>query len=196
MKCREEIGFAGNFLQSHLMPTMRLLRNQGSWSHVTSGATAAPFQIPQPFAKRVQWTPCPRNIKEMGHIETAGQKHPGSSPAPSLSSPKGALEEFQRLFWVGEKLGSGELVVKSTNLHPSAEKGNVPHHRGPSRCFESNQKRHEQTRMLHLPSSSPLLPNKLVLVMWPFSKMIWICRSAAKHHPLWWQTQGKLGRWI
>lgn len=100
--------------------------------------------------------------------------------------------EFRRSPWVGGKLGSEELVVKGTNLHPSAEKGNVPHHRGSSSCFESNQKRHKQTRTLHLPSSFPLLPNKLAPVRWPLGKTICICRTAVKHHSLWSQTQGKL----
>lgn len=60
IKRREETGFAGKFnsCQSRLMPPMRLLRNWGSWSHVSSGSTAVPFQTPQPFAKWVQWTPC------------------------------------------------------------------------------------------------------------------------------------------
>lgn len=102
--------------------------------------------------------------------------------------------EFRRSPWVGENLGSEELVVKGTNLRPSAEKGNVPHCRGSSRCFESNQKRHEQTRMVYLPSSSPLLPDKLAPVTWPLGKMICICRSAAKHHSLQSQTQEKLSR--
>ena len=82
---------------------------------------------------------------------------------------------------MGEKLGSEELLVKGTDLHPSAGNRNVPHCRRSSRCSESNQK---QTGMLHLPSSPPLLPNKLVPVTWPVGKMIYICRSAAKHHSL------------
>lgn len=100
------------------------------------------------------------SIRERGHTDMSGQKHPWcyiTDWADEITSSMLWRSEFQRPPWAGGKLGSEELVLKGRNLHPSAGKGNVPHHRGSCRCFESNQERHEQTRTFHLPSSSPLL---------------------------------------